>query len=403
MKILMVNKFLYPNGGSETYIFKLGEELVRMGHEVEYFGMEHRGRIVGNHAQSYTSAMDFHAGKWSTLIYPFRIIYSVEARRKIRAVLEDFEPDVVHLNNFNFQLTPSILYEIRSFDRKKGRKTALVYTAHDYQWVCPNHMFRIPESGELCMRCVEGGFGNCTKYRCIHNSRLKSILGSIEGELYKLLRAYRKVDAIICPSEFMNRALSHNPILEKKTITLHNFIDAIPDKTECEKKDYALYFGRYTEEKGVGTLLRACKELTDISFVFAGDGPLKEEIKACSNAEDKGFLSGEELERTIREAKFVVFPSEWYENCPFSVMEAQMYGTPVLAADLGGTSELLGNKATGELFESGNKEDLKEKIQKLWNDEELCKKYAENCRDITFDTLTEYAEKIVKIYNQKRG
>ena len=109
MKILMVNKFLYPNGGSETYIFKLGEELQRQGHEVQYFGMEHEGRIVGNHAEAYTSNMDFHTGKLQKLLYPFRIIYSKEAYRKMQMVLNDFEPDVVHLNNINFQLTPSVL------------------------------------------------------------------------------------------------------------------------------------------------------------------------------------------------------------------------------------------------------------------------------------------------------
>ena len=109
MKILMVNKFLYPNGGSETYLFETGRQLQRRGHEVQYFGMGHEGRIVGNHAESYTSGMDFHTGKLGKLLYPFKIIYSIEARRKLRPVLEYFEPDVVHLNNFNFQLTPSIL------------------------------------------------------------------------------------------------------------------------------------------------------------------------------------------------------------------------------------------------------------------------------------------------------
>lgn len=121
MKVLIVNKFLYPNGGSETYIFRLGEELQRQGHEVQFFGMEHEGRIVGNHAEAYTSDIDFHTGKIKKLLYPFKIIYSLEARGKIRKVLLDFRPDVVHLNNFNFQLTPSIIYEINKFGRKSGK------------------------------------------------------------------------------------------------------------------------------------------------------------------------------------------------------------------------------------------------------------------------------------------
>ena len=150
MRILMVNKFLYPNGGSETYIFELGKQLVDMGHEVQYFGMEHKGRIVGNNAQSYTSDMDFHTGGLQKLLYPFKIIYSTEARKKIRLVLQDFEPDVVHLNNINFQLTPSIIYEIRDFEKKHKKHIKIVFTAHDYQWVCPNHMMIIPGSGELC-------------------------------------------------------------------------------------------------------------------------------------------------------------------------------------------------------------------------------------------------------------
>lgn len=399
MKILMVNKFLYPNGGSETYIFKLGEQLIKEGHEVEYFGMEHDRRIVGNKAESYTSNMDFHTGKLQKLLYPFKIIYSREARRKIRAVLEDFMPDVVHLNNFNYQLTPSIIYEIKDFDKKYKRKTAVIYTAHDYQWVCPNHMFRIPATGELCMRCAGGAFENCMKYNCIHNSKVRSMIGAIEGKLYHILRTYRYVDRIICPSEFMNRSLSNNPLLKEKTITLHNFIEEREKiETEVIKKDYVLYFGRYAEEKGIGILLEVCAELADIPFVFAGGGPLESKVNTVSNIENKGFLSGEELKRVIREARFVVFPSQWYENCPFSVMEAQMYLTPVLGSDLGGTPELIREQVSGELFAGGDKEELKEKIEKLWNNRELCGKYISGCRDILFDSTEDYCQKLIEIY-----
>lgn len=400
MKILMVNKFLYPNGGSETYIFKLGEELVRMGHEVQYFGMEHEGRIVGNRTESYTSNMDFHTGKIQKILYPFKIIYSLEARKKLREVLEDFGPDVVHLNNFNFQLTPSIIYEVRSFDRKRRKKTSLIYTAHDYQWVCPNHMFRIPGNGELCMRCSEGSFIYCAKYKCIHNSKIKSILGSIEGALYSRLKTYYHIDKIICPSEFMNKVLSKNPLLREKTVTLHNFIEKsgnMPDEDPASNK-YVLYFGRYAEEKGIRTLLKVCRELSEIPFVFAGNGPLEEEVNEVDNIENRGFLSGNELKQTIRGARFVIFPSEWYENCPFSVMEAQMYGTPVLGADIGGTPELIKEHVTGELFESGNAEALKKCIKRMWEDEVLCGQYAEECKNNIFDTTKEYCEKLVEIY-----
>ena len=104
------------------------------------------------------------------------------------------------------------------------------------------------------------------------------------------------------------------------------------------------------------------------------------------------------MEKLIREARFSIYPSEWYENCPFSVMESQMYGTPVLGADIGGIPELIQVGKTGELFESGDSVELKKKIQMLWDDKELCAEYSKNCKDISFDTIDEYYEKIMKVY-----
>ena len=104
MRILLLNKFLHANGGSETYIFKLGEALEQHGHEVQFFGMDHKGRCVGNRVNVYTSDMDFHGGsKLSKLTYPIKTIYSSEARKKLRLVLDDFQPDVCHLNNVEYQ------------------------------------------------------------------------------------------------------------------------------------------------------------------------------------------------------------------------------------------------------------------------------------------------------------
>lgn len=339
MKILMVNKFLYPNGGSETYIFKLGEQLQKMGHEVQYFGMEHEGRIVGNRAQLYTTDMDFYGGGLRKLLYPVRIIYSAEAKKKMRLVLEDFQPDVVHLNNINFQLTPSVIYAVRACEKKHGRHIRLVYTAHDYQWICPNHMMRVPATGEICFACRGGDFKQCSKKRCIHNSRIKSLLGTIEAVYYAKRKTYGMVDVILCPSEFMKKQLDSDPLLAEKTVMMHNFLDvpakagSISDGDKIQQsgqnsrvsggKDYVLYFGRFSEEKGTRTLLEACKELPDIPFVFAGTGPLEELVDQVPNVENRGFVSGEALHSLIAGARFSVYPSEWYENCPFSVMESQ--------------------------------------------------------------------------------
>lgn len=398
MKVLLINKFLYPNGGSETYIFKLGEYLKKRGHEVQFFGMEHKGRCVGNHVDAYTSDMDFHgSSKLSKLSYPVKTIYSREARVQLRKVLDDFQPDVCHLNNFNYQLTPSVILEIVKWRKQVGHKCKIVFTAHDYQLICPNHMLNNPNTHQNCEKCLGGHFINCMKEKCIHGSFAKSVIGMMEAEFWKLKGAYKYIDTMICCSEFMKNKMDTNPLFASKTVAMHNFIDKVEWK-EVEKKDYVLYFGRFSEEKGIGMLIRVCKELSDVQFVFAGTGPLDDSIKEIKNIKNVGFQKGEALEKLIREARFSVYPSEWYENCPFSVMESQMYGTPVLGANIGGIPELIQAGMTGELFESSNEEELKKKVQKLWRDKKLCADYSTNCKNISFDTIDEYCKKIMKVY-----
>lgn len=400
MKILMVNKFLYLNGGSETYVMKIGNYLKSQGHEVEYFGMEHEKRIVSNSAESYTSNIDFHSSKLQRWLYPFKIIYSIEARKKIRMVLDSFQPDVVHLNNFNFQLTPSIIYEIKKYEKQMKVKVRIVFTAHDYQLVCPNHMMNNPITKKNCDKCLKGKFNNCIKGKCIHGSILRSIFGAMEGYLYKVLRTYRFLDVIICPSQFLAEKINSNLLFINKTMVIHNFIDKVEWKP-VNKEEYVLYFGRFSEEKGIKLLIDVCRLLPNILFLFAGSGPLENYIKGVENIKVVGFKTGKELELLIRKARFSIYPSQWYENCPFSVMESQMYGTPVLGADIGGIPELIELNKTGELFISTDANQLKKKIEQLWSNKELIEQYSRNCKSIKFPTIDEYCEKLIDIYRLK--
>ncbi len=408
MKILMINKFLHPNGGSETYMFELGRFFAENGHEVQYFGMEHEGRIVGNRLNEYTSDMDFHGkNSLSKITYPIKTIYSKEARQKLHRVLEDFKPDVCHINNFNYQLTPSILVEIESWRKKNKKDVKIIFTAHDFQLLCPNHMLRDVNKNENCNKCIGGNFSNCMKNKCIHGSMAKSVVGMLEAEFWKHKKAYEFIDSIVCPSEFMKKKMDTNPMFADKTIAMHNFMDAdsIPEKSVSSDKPYVLYFGRFSKEKGIRTLLEAARILQDIPFVFAGSGPLEEEVKKLPNVTFKGFLSGEPLRKLIAEAAFSVYPSEWYENCPFSVMESQAYGTPVIGADIGGIPELIltskdvaGSlkKPTGVLFESGNAKKLANTIKNLYNDTKMLDELREGCKVKRFDTTKEYADKLIK-------
>lgn len=395
----MVNKFLHLNGGSETYVLKLGEYLKQQGHQVEYFGMKHEKMCMRNTMDVYTQKMDFHTGSVvSKITYPFKVIYSVEARKKIRIILEKFSPDVVHLNNFNYQLTPSIIVEIVKWRKKEKKECKIIYTAHDYQLICPNHMLYNIEQQSICEKCVDGHFGNCLKNKCIHNSGMKSLLGMLEAFFWNRVKIYRYIDKIICCSEFMKQKIDKNPVLSEKTLTMHNFIEEHKG-VKKEKKEYILYFGRLSKEKGVLTLQKVCKELPDITFVFAGKGPLENTIEKLPNLLYVGFKTGDELKQLIGEAQFTIYPSEWYENCPFSVMESQMCGTPVIGAKIGGIPELIVEGKTGLLFASGNEEDLKNKIELLWKNKKEIEEYSENCINNNFETVEKYYEKLIQIYS----
>jgi glycosyltransferase involved in cell wall biosynthesis len=195
----------------------------------------------------------------------------------------------------------------------------------------------------------------------------------------------------------MKSKMDTDTVFREKTVVLHNFIEKTEWK-ETEKKEYILYFGRYSEEKGIKTLLKACVAYPEIQFVFAGSGPLEPEINKVENVRNVGFQTGENLEKLIREARLSVYPSEWYENCPFSVMESQTFGTPVLGSDIGGIPELIRNGKTGELFKAKDAEDLKTKLNALWNNRERLNTYSQNCRDLSFDTVDVYCDKLIKYY-----
>jgi len=167
---------------------------------------------------------------------------------------------------------------------------------------------------------------------------------------------------------------------------MHNFVERFNDSVlkedaaqiELPYEKYVLYFGRFSWEKGVRTLVEAAKQLPEVNFVFAGNGEYAKEIEKLSNARNVGFKSGAELDALICNAMFTICPSECYENCPFSVMESQERQIPVLGANIGGIPELIDDCKTGWLFESGNVADLKDSILKanavMVEQEEISKK-----------------------------
>ncbi len=397
MKILLVNKFLYPRGGSESYMLKLGEELQAQGHEVEYFGMYDDQNTVGNSVGAYTTNMDFHSNGWARLWYPFKILYSREAARKIGKVLDSFQPDIVHMNNINFQLTPSIIYAV------KKRGIPLVQTVHDYQMICPNHLLYSFRETRPCDRCVNGSKWHCFKHRCIHGSTVKSLLGVIEAKLYGCLKTYCKVDLYICPSNFLaNKLLGASDIYQGKTFTIHNFIEkqTVPEKKQ-DAEPYIVFVGRLSKEKGVELLANTAKLLPEYSFVVAGNGPDDACLQGIDNVTLKGFVKGAALTELMANAVLLIAPSVCYENCPLSILEAHSLGVPVVTMNSGGMAELVEDGKTGGLADNPTPQCVADTVRRCL-DESVYATLQANCARAGEEIMDvhEYCETLIKQYQR---
>lgn len=198
MRILLVNKFHYLKGGSEKYYFELAELLKKHGHTVAFFSMKNEKNIQTGEKEYFVDETDLNTG---SKLKALDVIYSKKNKKKMEEALEDFKPDIVHLNNFQRQLSASIIKPI------KKRKIPIVFTAHDLQAICPN-ISMLDNNNEICEKCIKGKYINCIKKKCVKNSGLKSILGAIEGYYYRMNKVYnKKIDYIITPSYFYKQKL----------------------------------------------------------------------------------------------------------------------------------------------------------------------------------------------------
>lgn len=398
MKILMINKFLYPRGGAESYMLQLGESFEKAGHEVQYFGMFDKKNTVGNSSGLYTQNMDFHSSSAKRFLYPFKIIYSRDTYRKLVSLIKSFKPDIVHMNNINFQLTPAVIYAVKKFG------IPLVQTVHDYQMICPNHLLYNYCENQKCEKCINGSKFNCLKYKCIHGSKIKSLIGTVEACLYKALKTYRLVDLFICPSDFLNQKLcGADKIFDGKTFTLHNFID----KTKIKKSaplnpPYIVYAGRFSREKGIELLAETAKLLPEYTFKAAGSGPGEDILENIPNINLTGFLTGNALAEVISGATALIAPSLCFENCPLSILEAHSASVPVITMNFGGMAELVKDGVTGTLISSPAPHSAAEAVKKAMNNADLlrhgCEKHAEKI--LSADDYREIlTEKYLKLMN----
>ncbi|MCF0231375.1 MAG: glycosyltransferase [Enterococcus sp.] len=414
MRILLVNKFHWHKGGSETYYFSLAKALEDAGHDVFFFSMEDERNETCKQSKYFVSNREYN--EKTSLTDKFKafksLVYSKEAKEKFEELLQDVRPDIIHLNLIHRQITFSIL------DAPSAKGIPVVYTAHDYISICPAYLM-LDSCDFLCELCIKGKYKNCVRKKCIKGSLLKSALAAYEAWYLRKKNMYSKIDTIIAPSEFMRQKLIQGGFDSKKITTIPNCIsvteaDIVASYGSPIDGKYFLYFGRISKEKGVEDIIdafnKACPGLSkDYKLVIAGEGDLlgylKEKVSGLSNIKNRivfaGYKIGQELSAYIQNARFSLLASRWYENAPYQILESYSFGTPVLGSKIGGIPELIADGKTGYLFESGNVNQIGQAMINTYkmdsNDYENMRK---SCLDLAKDTRSQskYLESLTGLY-----
>lgn len=397
MRILLINCYHFKKGGAETAYFDTARILKEHGHEVAFFSMKHPQNLLTEWEKYFVDNINYNdssLGFWQKIKTAGKIVFNFQAKRNLEKLIQDFRPDVAHLHNIYHQLSPSVIYALK----KHG--VPMVMTLHDYKLISPNYNLFL--NGKIW----EGKSAlSCIMDKCIKDSYIKSTLAVVEKIIHDFLGSYANVDLFISPSRFLAEKFKKEGF-SKEIRIIRNPIKFPVSKHSGVSKDYLLYFGRLSEEKGVKTLILAMKELKNKRLAIVGDGPEKEklqkmvkDLRISRRVKFWGYQKGTALKELISGAQAVVIPSIWYENMPYAAIEALSMGKIVIASKIGGLTELISNKKNGFLFEPENTESLVRTISTLpqSNLPEIAARAQKSILDFSFET---YYRKIIFIYNK---
>jgi len=368
MNILQAHKYYWHRDGASNVMLFLSQLLEENGHKVVPFAMTQEETRRTPYSKYFVSEMNLREPEklsfGKKIGHAGRTIYSQEAKKKMRSLLDNEKIDIAHLHNIYHHISPSILPVLK----KKGVK--IVLTLHDYKLLSPN--YSLFHHGKVHEEDARGWHMSCVKNKCMKDSRAQSFVATAEMIFHHKVMKYfdRYVDHFIAPSQFMMDTCIRFGWDRSRFTHIPNPIDLSRYQPGGTDGGYVAYVGRLSEEKGVRVFLDAAKQNASISHKIVGSGPeegvLKERVKkeGITNVEFTGFQTGDALDKLIREARVLAVPSMWYENYPLSILEPKALGKVVVGSKIGGIPELLPEAL---LCEPGNAATLAEKI-KLWYD-----------------------------------
>ena len=360
--LLSLNSYHYRRGGADVVYFEHEAMFAKLGWQTAHMAMHHPRNEPSPWSDYFVDEIEFghRYGTWDKLAKACKVVYSFEARRKLKRLLERFRPSVAHVHCIYHHLSPSVLPLLHE------RGIPVVLTAHDLKVACP--AYKMLNRGGVCERCKGGNLLHVVAQRCVRDSLAASAVVAVESTLGRLLGLYRdNLSRIVTPSRFYMHKLAAWGWPTERMIHIPNYVCAERFVPRFEPGDYFVYFGRLSTEKGISTLIQAATA-AGVKLVIAGTGPLDSqarELATGGNIVFTGHLAGEPLWSLVRDSRAVVLPSEWYENGPMSVLEAFALGKPVIGADIGGIPELIAEGETGLIFQSGSVDSLTDAIRRL--------------------------------------
>lgn len=355
MKILLIHNFYRQPGGEDVVMNTEADMLRRAGHDV---------RIFVRHNDDIDSSGLIRAASLAV-----KTIWSKDTYRELSSILAGDRPQVAHFHNTFPQVSPA------GYDACRDAGVPVVQTLHNYRLLCPSAT--LYRDNGFCDLCVDGSLLHSIEHACYRGSRAATATTAAMLAIHRLRRTWsEKVDQYIALTEYGRRMFIRGGLPAERITVKPNFLSGDPG-AQNRRGTYAVFVGRLSPDKGLRTLLAAWRQLPQIPLRIAGDGPLRtqleEEVKSAglTHIQFKGHLSKADTLALIRGARFLVFPSEWPEGLPMTLIESFASGVPVLSSDIGSLPEIVTAGKTGYLFRTADPVHLAQMAQRAWTDFEI--------------------------------
>jgi len=360
MRILLVNDYATPTAGAERITLDLRDGFRARGHEVRVFAS--RAQLIAG--ETFADATCFGT---NSRVQTLTSTVNWSAARALRRELRAFAPDVVQVQMFLWQLSPSILPLLRSVPS--------VYWAMTFKAVCPTGLKWLPGGAPCAVRAGTA----CLRHECITLTGFGPLM--LQRALWRRRRG--AFTSIVSCSHDVQRQLVRDGIESNEVIWPG--VHESPRRPALAGPPTVTFAGRLTAEKGADVLVRAFARararVPDAQLSICGAGPAEPKLRALIDelgladaAVLHGQLGGAALARTLDCGWVHAVPSRWPEPFGLTATEAMMRGTAVVASDVGGLAESVVHETTGLRVPAGDEVALADALARLLGDRGLAER-----------------------------